>query len=128
MTTPKSTSGGCLVALVALAASCGGPSAPDATVRMDFLRGGGLFDAPFPAADLVHADGTVAVEHLPNGGRITIIEQIRTALTGARGFGTTSAVHFPLTATPDTSMLPARVAADDTSAVVQLVDVDPDSP
>lgn len=101
---------------------------PVPSVRMTFSRGGGLFDAPFPAADLENEDGTIAVELLPEGGRIRIVDQIRASLTSVRGFGTTSAVQFPLTEAPDVALLPDVDASRDASAVVQLVDVDPDSP
>ncbi len=119
---------GWLLASLAVCA-CGIPDAPPgATVRMAFLRGGGLFDAPFPAADLENDDGTIAVELLPNGGRIRIVEQIRASLAGASGFGTTSAVQFALTDLPDTSSLPDVNGSREPSAVVQLIDVDPASP
>ncbi len=119
-----------LLALVlALGApSCAPPEAPGAMVRMDFARATSVFDAPFPSADLVDADGVVDVHVLPPGGRVTIVDQIEEALHGQHGFGTTSAVHFALTAAPDTTLIPDQPDASDTTEVVQLVDVDPDSP
>jgi pimeloyl-ACP methyl ester carboxylesterase len=124
------------VTLALGAGSCAPPEAPTAQVRMDFLRPGSLFDAPFPAPDLQAADGTVDVAHLPPGGRVAIVDQIRAALVGAHGYGTTAPVQFSLTEEPDTSMWPhdarrsevARFPVADDQAVVQLIDVDPDSP
>jgi hypothetical protein len=117
-----------LLAMVFAVPSCAPPEAPDAVVRMDFARTGSIFDAPFPSADLVDENGIVNVSGLPPGGRIAIVDQIHQALVGLHGFGTTSAIHFQLTAGPDTTMLPHRIAASDATAVVQIIDVDPDSP
>ena len=119
-----------IAAVTALLAipSCAPPEAPGAVVRMDFARSVSIFDAPFPSADLVDADGIVRLDGLPAGGRIAIVDQVHHALVGLHGFGTTSAIHFQLTEAPDTTMIPHRVPASDTSAVVQIIDVDPDSP
>lgn len=115
------------LALVAVP-SCAPPEAASAFVRMDFARTDSVFDAPFPSADLVDADGTVRVDGLPAPGRAEIVAQIEEALVGLHGFGATAAIHFALSEPPDTTMLPFRVPASDTEAVVQIVDVDPDSP
>lgn len=97
-------------------------------VRMDFARDGSVFDAPFPSADLVDADGVLDLSSLPPGGSHAIVDQIEGALTGLHGFGTTSAIHFSLTAEPDTSLVVLRPDVTSTSELVQLIDVDPDSP
>jgi hypothetical protein len=119
-----------IVTVVSSAAltACGGDAPAAPTVRMSFLRGGGLFDAPFPSADLENEDGTIAVELFPNGGRVHIVEQIRASLVSEHGFGTTSSVHFPLTAAPDLAQLPDVAGSREASSVVQLIDVDPTSP
>ena len=55
-----------LLLLAACAAGCGESSTGeeqvptgDVQVRMDFTRAGGLYDAPFPSADLQLPDGRV---------------------------------------------------------------------
>lgn len=95
---------------------------------MDFAREASIFDAPFPSADLVAPDGTIDLSQLPPGGSAHIVDQIHASLVGQHGFGTTSAIHFALTEPADATMIPSDVAAADHDAVVQLVDVDPDSP
>lgn len=111
-----------------LALSCAPPEAPGAMVRMDFARATSLFDAPFPSADLVDANGIVRVEALTPGGRIAIVNQIEEALVGQHGFGTTSAVQFALTEAPDETLITLRPDPSDVTEVVQIIDVDPDSP
>ncbi len=95
---------------------------------MDFARSTSIFDAPFPSADLVDADGIVDVTGLPSPGHQTIVAQVEAALVGLHGFGTTSAIHFQLSEPPTTTLITLRPDPTDNTEVVQLVDVDPDSP
>lgn len=87
-----------------------------------------LWDAPWPDERLRRADGTVDVSSFPNPRRTAIVEQILAVLSDASGFGTSSAIYFPLEAAIDPASLPDVHESIETEASVFLVDVDPESP
>lgn len=61
----------------------GPPAGP--SVRMDFTRGGGFWDAPFPSAG---AD----VSGFPNPDELDVVELVRSFAAGRDGFGSTAGV------------------------------------
>jgi len=117
------------IALVVLASalaigSCTEPgAAPSAAPSMRFDDRSSPFAAPFPSEHLRREDGTLDLTALPEGGRVTIVDQIHSALASATGFGTTSAIHLSFDAPVDPGSLPSGVVSAD-DAVVQLVVVD----
>jgi hypothetical protein len=130
---------GALLALVLAAlwaAGCGESSTDevsvptgDVQVQMDFSRRGGLYDAPFPSADLQSADGHVDVSRFPNPGHIAIVDQALALLArDADGFGVSSAIYFALTGPIDATLLPDVSGSLTPEARVFLISVDDRKP
>lgn len=102
------------------------PLLPD--VVMDFSTPDAFWSSPFPGEHRRDATtGRIDLSAFPLN-RVGLVEQIRGALAGAEGFGTTSAIFFPLGRDVDASLLPVETDAPDAAGPVVLVDVDPDSP
>lgn len=128
-----------LSSMLAIAAlhGCDGPPASDAGVdagpppaamaQVDYASPE-LWGAPWPDERLRGADGTVDVSSFPHPRRIAIVGQILSVLDGAPGFGTSSAIYFPLAAPIDPASLPDIEESITGGATVFLVDVDPESP
>ena len=125
-----------LSSLLAVAAGCDGPATSDAGVdagaplampHVDYASAA-LWGAPWPDERLRGADGTVDVSSFPNPRRASIVSQILAVLEGAPGFGTSSAIFFPLAAAIDERSLPDLEESVLESATVFLIDVDPASP
>lgn len=122
------------LALVIILASCDDPPASDSDAGTDGTRprvdyaSPALWDAPWPDERLRRPDGTVDVSSFPNPGRKLIVRQILDVLNGAAGFGTSSAIYFPLEGAIDATSLPDLYASVEPDASVFLVDVDPASP
>jgi hypothetical protein len=101
----------------------------DVQVQMDFSRGGGLYDAPFPSADLQLPDGRVDVSRFPNPDRVGIINQALALIArDADGFALTGAVYFSLTGAIDPAQLPDVTGSLLPEARVFLISVDDRKP
>ncbi len=93
-------------------------------VRMDFTRSGGLYDAPFPSADL-QTDGKVDVSLFPNPKHLRLVDQVLSLISrDADGFALTGAIFFSLTDLIDRTRLPDIEATLQPSAQVFLLSVD----
>lgn len=121
-----------LLGLALLTAACGdsssgnpSPSTGNVTVKMDFTRTAGFYEAPFPSLELQHENGRVDLSGFPNPTHVAIIEQARRLITrDANGFGLTSGVFFSLTGTIDRSRLPDVDGSLDPDATVFLFSLD----
>ncbi len=100
----------------------GGPTAP----RADYA--GGLWDAPWPDERLRRADGTIDVSGFANPRGVRLVEQLKTLLAEADGFGLSSTLFFPLSGALDPSSLPSVHESLEEDAALFLVDVDEESP
>lgn len=85
-----------------------------------------LWAAPWPDERLRRDDGTVDVSAFPNPLRAGIVDDLKSVLDGASGFGVSSTVFFPLSAPIDAASLPDVRQSLGPDATVFLVDVDPD--
>lgn len=112
-----------------LLAACG--PVPEAVSEVTALLSpdGRFFDAPFPAAGRLRADGTVEVKDFPTKDSTVARRYVDALDTLGEGFGRSSAVWFPLSGPVDASSLPQTPTASQSwdSAVV-LVNVDEASP
>jgi len=130
-----------LVLLGALAVGCGesstsAPAPPSASVptgdvevQMDFSRAGGLYDAPFPSADLQMTDGHVDVSRFSNPNHIAIVDQSLALLArDADGFGVSTATYFSLTGAIDPTQLPDVFASVTPEAHAFLISIDDHQP
>ncbi len=117
-----------LTCLGAIACGDGDGAEQPVTVKMDFARAS-LYDAPFPADDLIQADGTVDLSGFANPDDIIIINDLLDRLDGrARGFGTTSTIFMPLTGAIDPATLPSIADSTSPESSVFLISVDTNSP
>ncbi len=114
------------MAPLVLAAACGSGE-PATRVKMNFTRPTGLYDAPFPSAELA-ADGAIDLSAFPNPEAVDIVEEVRGLLAGATGFATSGGVFFQLTGPLDPTSLPDLAGSVAGDAPVFLLDIDPDSP
>ncbi len=114
-----------LVGLLSLAAACGSGE-PRTTVRMDFSRPAGLFDAPFPADDLRSAAG-IDLSLFPNPDGAAIVDQVKRLLDRATGFSTTGGVFFAFSGPVDPAGLPDVAATVTPGSPVFLIGIDPDA-
>jgi hypothetical protein len=114
------------VAVVAIAlAACSNDSGPH--VMLDFTRAHGLYDAPFPADDLL--DGTTAdVSRFPNPANSVSVEQARALLAGNHGFATSGGVFFQISEPLDAARLPAIADTVTPGAPVVIAAIDPAAP
>ncbi len=95
---------------------------------MDFLRASGLYDAPFPADDLLR-DGAVDLSGFPNPDGVSLVEQLLALGDGSLdGFGLTSTLYFPVSGPLEAVGLPDVHESMTPDASVFLVDVDDLSP
>lgn len=113
-----------VVVEMALASSCIEASPSAAPTPQMLFADEDPFAAPFPSEHLRGADGTIDLSAFPVR-RTTIVAQIHEALSGAEGFGTTSAVHLTFSEPVDARALPLGAPMEGADAPVQLIDVDP---
>ncbi len=113
--------------LVLLAACSTTPTATSVDVpqgppfAMDFTRPNSLYDAPFPADDLVK-DGHVDLHQWQNPDQVTLIDQCLALLNrDARGFAQTGAIYFRAGAALDPVTLPALATSITADASVFLM-------
>ncbi|MEW5740124.1 MAG: hypothetical protein AB1938_14430 [Myxococcota bacterium] len=112
-----------------LLSACGPGVEPlsDVTPLLDF--DGRFFDAPFPSAGRLRADGTVEVKDFPTKDSAVARRYVDALDTLGEGFGRSSAVWFPLSGPIDASSLPQTPAASQSwDSAVLLVNVDEASP
>jgi pimeloyl-ACP methyl ester carboxylesterase len=122
---PRRASFVCALGLLASLASC---SDTEVRVRprVDY-EGAGFWDAPFPDERLRRADGTVDASGFPNHRQVKFVSDVVAALAGARGFGTSSTIYFPMEGPLDEASLPTAHESVSADASVVVVDVDPES-
>jgi len=92
--------------------------------------GAGFFDLPYPLDLRLDASGKTDLSNFPNPGNNAVLRQIiQAARLHMEGWPTDAQIFLGLTGPIDVSALPSDPAAYlSRSAVIQLVDVDPDSP
>jgi hypothetical protein len=90
-------------------------------VLLDFSRPQ-LFDAPFPADDVV---GT---SRFANPDQVVLVEQVRALLADTDGFARTGGVFFQISTALDTNDLPSIAATTAADAPVFVVSIDPAAP
>jgi hypothetical protein len=95
---------------------------------MSFQRQNALFDAPFPSDDLRRADGTIVLDHYPNPDKIPLIERGFELLATQKGFATSAAIAFQLSAPLDAAKLPDLAGSVAEGAPVFVVAVDDGAP
>ncbi len=89
---------------------------------LDFSRPNGLFDAPFPADDLLK-NGQVDLHQWQNPDQVTLIDQcVALVSRDARGFAQTGAIYFRAGGTLDPATLPALATSITADASVFLVE------
>jgi hypothetical protein len=117
------------------AAGCGPEPAPPpedglggAAMRLETGWPTDFWRHPFPSSHRRRVDGRVDLAGFPNPADADLLRQLRDLLeAGARGFSQMGAVWIPFDGPLDPTRAPALEATLDGDAVVQLVDVDPDS-
>lgn len=105
---------------------CSGDATPP-NVVMDFDRPDDFWSSPFPGEHRRDETGHIDLRSFRRGS-VELVDQIRTALEGATGFGTTSAIYFPLNVDVDETLLPTETDPPSATGPLVLVDVDPTSP
>jgi hypothetical protein len=107
-----------------------GPTAiPGTTVAMDFTGKGGFYASPFPSDTRLTAQGGVDLSGFPNPYKEPLVEIVMNMLsTGAHGFGSMSAVFFPLSGPIDDKALPTLAQSVAPGSPVVLMGADPSSP
>ncbi len=112
-----------------LAAACAPEAIPGTQVSMRWQRDASLYDAPFPSEDLRKTDGAIDLRAFPNPDSVSLVAQsIETLSRDARGFATSGAIYFRLSAAIDPARLPSLAASTTSRANVFLMDVDERSP
>jgi pimeloyl-ACP methyl ester carboxylesterase len=110
------------VIAILLAACSGSDHAAGPHVVYNFARPN-LFDAPFPADDVVDAAAVFA-----NPANSASLEQARALVAGATGFSLSGAVFFQISEPIDPSLLPAIADTAAPGSLAFLVATDPSAP
>ncbi len=114
-----------IAALAAVISSCG--ERPATTAQVDYA-GESIWSAPWPDERLRTAEGTIDVDGFPNPRRIRIVDQLKSVLRTADGFGTSSTIFFPLSRPIDPSTLTSVHESITPLATVFVMDVEAASP
>lgn len=110
-----------------LSAACSPSDAPGVQVRMRFTAGSGFYEAPFPSEHRRTAAGGVDLSGFPNPTGVDLARQlVRVLERDADGFGTSSAIFFPMSGAISIAALPASPTASDPNLI--LLGVDPSAP
>jgi len=112
----------CLVLL----AAC---NAPEGTALRADYASSDFWATPLPGNHRLAGDGTVDLSAFPNPDGVTFVTQVLPLIDGRmHGFGTTSAIYFPLDGPIDPGTLPSLQESVQDDASVFLTPVDPDTP
>ncbi len=92
------------------------------------LASGDFYAMPWPSDGRVDADGHPDLAAFPNPLSMPLIDTYLDALGDEQGFGPNTVIQLAFDGPVDTSLLPTAEGSLLDDAVVQLVDIDPDSP
>ena len=107
----------------------GAAPAEATTVAMDFAAHDDFYAAPFPTDARLAAGGGVDLRGFPDPFANDLLGRVLAILkTDARGFGTTSAIYFRLTAPIADAELPDLAGSVADASPVFVVSVDPAAP